>query len=603
MSFTDDQFVEKVRQANDIVDVIGDYVELKKSGKIYKGICPFHEEKTPGGAFTVYPDTQSFFCFSCDSKGDVFEFIQKKEGYTFQEALEFLAKRAGIEFSPRRETKKQKEINSETLFTELMSSFLNEHEKIQKEAKEKKLEDFIVQKIRINIIEKKVPHLKGLRPLELDLIKNWLKEKWKISLSSLNEELKESEGKARDIKEKKIETLTLIPDLIHLVKEDKKVKYLVLKEGKLYIRPTYILDGKFYKPMQKLPIQLPGPEILKEPMEIDYKKLFEEVISYIKSYLEMPHDYDYFIMALWVFHTYLIEKFNSTPLLYFYGVIETGKTRAGEVLYELAFRCERLTSPSEASIFREADYFKTSLIIDEIKLWGLDGDKEVARLIKSRYKRGLLVPRVNLNKTGEDQIEYFDVFGPLVICTTEGILDAIENRSIQFIMKKNTDPKVEPLPDKEWARKLRNKLIIFRANQFDKPFEDTELVARRRLGEIMTPLYQVLMLIDPQRKEEFNMILEEMQKKREEETSFSLEAEIVDGIIKYKEETNENVFLTTELTGRLNKDKTEKEKFSNRLIAIRTERLGFEKIRVGGQKRGFKINNKLLLKLKLQFGI
>lgn len=398
-------------------------------------------------------------------------------------------------------------------------------------------------------------------------------------------------------------TKTLIPGLIHLVKEDGEVKYLLKDREKLRIQESFVFDGTICKPKQDLPIKIPHSEIINESMDIDCKELLNDVTSFIKSYLELPDESGYLILALWVFHTYLIEKFNTTPILYFYGVKETGKTRAGEVLAQLAFRCERLTSLTEATLFRSADYFKNSLVIDEIKLWGPEGNQEVARLIKSRYKGGLKVPRVNLNKKGEDQIEYFDVFGPLVICTTESIPDIIESRCITFLMQKNANSEVESLIDEEWASKLRSKLTIFRANRLDKDLAETQQIARRRLNEIMMPLYQTLILIDPERKEEFKMIVEEMEKAREEEEGLSLEAEIVEGIINHQKENQEERFLTTEITERLNRDRTDKEKLSNRLVSMRIKRLGFEKTRLENGKRGFKIKPELLERLALHFGI
>jgi len=401
----------------------------------------------------------------------------------------------------------------------------------------------------------------------------------------------------------KTEVQTLIPGLVHLVRQDGAVKYLLKKGNSLSIEETFTLNDVTYKPKQDLPIKIPDESILTEPAELNYSELLEKVIEFIKTYLEMPSDTHYFILAFWVFHTYLVEKFNTTPILYFYGVKETGKTRAGEVLSELAFRCERMTSPTEATLFRSASYFKTSLIIDEIKLWGQDGNPDVARLIKSRYKRGLMVSRVNLNKKGEDQIEYFDVFAPLAICTTEGIPDAIESRCITFLMQKNARAEVERPVDEEQARKLRNKLIIFRANYLDQKLPDVEQIARRRLNEIMLPLYQVLMLVDPERKEAFKMIVEEIQAAKEEEEGLSLEAEIVEEIIKYQKETTEGAFLTTEIADRLNKERSEKEKVSNMLASVRIRRLGFQKARLANGKRGFRISSELLKKLALQFGL
>ena len=85
---------EEIRSANDIVDVISQYVTLKRSGRNFFGLCPFHKEKSP--SFSVSADRQYFHCFGCHKGGDVFTFISEIERISFKEALEFLAERAKI---------------------------------------------------------------------------------------------------------------------------------------------------------------------------------------------------------------------------------------------------------------------------------------------------------------------------------------------------------------------------------------------------------------------------------------------------------------------------------------------------------------------------
>lgn len=95
MAFFDESFIEEIKNSNDIVDVVGEYVTLKRAGPSYKGLCPFHKEKTP--SFSVSSERQIFHCFGCGVGGDVIRFVMNAENVSFQEAVEILAERAKIE--------------------------------------------------------------------------------------------------------------------------------------------------------------------------------------------------------------------------------------------------------------------------------------------------------------------------------------------------------------------------------------------------------------------------------------------------------------------------------------------------------------------------
>ena len=89
-----DDIIEEVRTRNDIVDVISQYVSLKKKGANYFGLCPFHNEKSP--SFSVSPSKQMYYCFGCGAGGNVITFVMEYENYSFVEAVKYLAGRAGI---------------------------------------------------------------------------------------------------------------------------------------------------------------------------------------------------------------------------------------------------------------------------------------------------------------------------------------------------------------------------------------------------------------------------------------------------------------------------------------------------------------------------
>ena len=95
-----DPVIDEIKQRVDITDLVGTRVALKKAGRTLKGLCPFHDEKTP--SFVVYPDQGSYHCFGCGKSGDAFTWMQETEHLDFGEALRHLAQRAGVDLPERR---------------------------------------------------------------------------------------------------------------------------------------------------------------------------------------------------------------------------------------------------------------------------------------------------------------------------------------------------------------------------------------------------------------------------------------------------------------------------------------------------------------------
>ena len=102
--------VAEIKSRLPVVEIVGETVQLKRAGSTWKGLCPFHTEKTP--SFTVSPERESWHCFGCGEHGDIFTFVMKRDGVDFREALSRLADRAGVETSPRaaREDRRRKRL-------------------------------------------------------------------------------------------------------------------------------------------------------------------------------------------------------------------------------------------------------------------------------------------------------------------------------------------------------------------------------------------------------------------------------------------------------------------------------------------------------------
>lgn len=112
--FIPEEFIETVRDSVNIVDIVSEYVVLKRTGQNFVGLCPFHPEKTP--SFTVSPGKQIFYCFGCGAGGNVFSFLMKIENLTFPEAVEVVARRVGLELP---DVKKKEKSSFRTKFYEL----------------------------------------------------------------------------------------------------------------------------------------------------------------------------------------------------------------------------------------------------------------------------------------------------------------------------------------------------------------------------------------------------------------------------------------------------------------------------------------------------
>lgn len=174
--------IEQIKDANDIVEVLSDYLQVKKAGSNYKAICPFHQEKTP--SFMISPAKQIFHCFGCHAGGNVFTFLQKVENISFIESVKILAKRANIELDYQKsdvnygEKEKLLEINKEALA--FFCEAFKKSEKARTYAAGRGIKQDVIEEFRLGYAPDGgalFAHLKAKGYAEDFIIKSWLCQK------------------------------------------------------------------------------------------------------------------------------------------------------------------------------------------------------------------------------------------------------------------------------------------------------------------------------------------------------------------------------------------------------------------------------------------
>jgi DNA primase len=165
--------IDEIKQKIDIVEIIGQYTALKKAGRNLTALCPFHSEKHP--SFFVYPEQQSWHCFgACNTGGDVFAFIMKKEGLDFGEALRMLADRAGVTLPSREKFEERKE-EKEEFFKANEAAALYYHNLLINSAAAARAKSYLERR---GLTPQTIADFQlGYAPDSRDVLKNYLKEK------------------------------------------------------------------------------------------------------------------------------------------------------------------------------------------------------------------------------------------------------------------------------------------------------------------------------------------------------------------------------------------------------------------------------------------
>jgi hypothetical protein len=337
------------------------------------------------------------------------------------------------------------------------------------------------------------------------------------------------------------------------------------------------------RPLERVPWNL-----CEEPMPYESTEaLFEEIKQCLWTHLETAREEDLTVITAFIMMTWIIEQFEMTPYLFFFGTFSSGKSRALEMLKELCFRGWIASNITEANLFRPIEQWKPTLMLDESETF--ISRPEIIGLLNSGYKRGLLVPRQVQTADGNFETEWFDIFCPKALAGTADIVRTTKSRCVVFPMASNTR-KIPIFINKTQCTSLKNRLLKWRFDvllgehsEAGEPFgkegyaeKMMEKVTSGRLIELFLPLY---MTAPEKYREQILNYAVTINEQRNLELSVSEEVTVLQTVLEcFNEGLIQNkMILIKNITEKLNQQTDFQEMWTNQRIGQIIGRIGFEK--------------------------
>jgi DNA primase catalytic core len=367
-----------------------------------------------------------------------------------------------------------------------------------------------------------------------------------------------------------------------LIKDGDELSMLTQKErddGVIYIPP----------PKEQIPWLLPrGEEVLQyyELQEVLPQKegdgaIYDDLLSYHKAISELPGEEYYDLLVAWDLHTYLLEAIQYSPEICLFAVPERGKSRTGKGMIHVAYRGIHVESLRDAYIVRVAHNLHASLFFDVRDIWQKAVENKSDDILLHRYEKGAKVPRVLYPERGPHRdTVYFDIFGPTVISTNEGIHHILETRAVYFNMPE-TGKRFENDVTPELSLPFKERLIAFRARHLGESLPDILKPAAGRLGDILKPIQQIIHMVKPEREPSFLRLIRELEAEKLAEKADSLEAEILMVLIGLRDEVERGILPVKKITNAFNEGKPEKSHVSYQRIGRRLSAMGLKKAKAG----------------------
>ena len=402
------------------------------------------------------------------------------------------------------------------------------------------------------------------------------------------------------------EYIASFPGLVDLVEDKDQVAFLV-KEGKqLAVRAEAEVDGVRYlpPPKEQIPWLLPrASEVLRHYTTDTDAALYDALLAHHKAISELSHEDFYDLLVAWDFHTYLLEAFQYSPMVWLFGVPERGKSRTGKGMIYVAYRGMHVESLREAYLLRMAKNCHATIFFDVMEFWNKAKQEGSDDILLHRFEKGAVVARVQFPERGafRDMV-YYPVFGASIIGTNAPVHPILETRCLMLTMPpsgRTFDGDVK----KEAGLPLKERLVAFRARWIGHPLPEIVKPVPGRLGDMTRPLVQTVMFVRPERESVLRRAILTLEKGRKEEKGDTMEAELLLVIRDSKPPVVNGKLAVGQITDTFNCNRSEKEKVRVHSIGWKLKALGFEKTHMSDSKAAIYWNEAKLNKLLEDHGL
>ena len=363
-----------------------------------------------------------------------------------------------------------------------------------------------------------------------------------------------------------------------------------IETSDFYIGP----EEERYVPIEKPPWLVPNAI---QDLNVDEKELYNELLEYLVEHLDLLDEMQHHILACFILASWRWEEFKTAPYLFFLGPPSSGKTRALECLHLLCYRAIHAASITAPAMFRAIEAWHPTLLLDETEIYEGESAAELRAVINAGYRQDAKVIRIE--KVNEQPVlASFNVFSFKALAGTKELNNTIMTRCIVINMEKNVR-NVKMFLNMEKAAELRQKLLKYRMKYLNLA-ESAELANNGfilddgRLAEIFHPLITVA---PAEVKEKLVEYAKSLYTQRLEEEKASLEAAVLEAIVKVWEETKEEKISTAQVTDVLNLNLPFNEQLNSRVVGRIAASLGFKRARGKDGKRAIVWDEKLVKRL------